>query len=123
MPRISHFEFAAEKPERAQKFFEKAFGWKMEKWENPGMEYWMITTGPKGEVGINGGMMKRSDAMSPTPFTIAVKDLDAQVRNVVAAGGKITVQKSAIPGVGWFAKFADTEGNEFGLMQTDMAVK
>ena len=38
-----------------------------------------------------------------------------------AAGGEIIGDRMAIPGVGWFAAFTDTEGNRFGLMQSDEA--
>ena len=37
--------------------------------------------------------------------------------------GKIIVPKAAIPGVGWFAYFADTEGNVSGIMQSDPEAK
>ena len=29
MPRVAHFEFAAEDPQRAVKFYEQVFGWKI----------------------------------------------------------------------------------------------
>ena len=35
MPRVVHFEFAAEDPQRAVKFYERVFGWKIDKWEGP----------------------------------------------------------------------------------------
>jgi uncharacterized protein len=40
---------------------------------------------------------------------------------VKAAGGEIIGDRMPIPGVGWFAAFIDTEGNRFGLMQSDEA--
>ena len=58
MPRVVHFEINADKPERAAAFYKKAFGWKVKKWDGP-MPYWMVTTGEKGELGINGGIMNR----------------------------------------------------------------
>jgi len=66
MPRIVHFEIPADDPQRAAAFYKKAFGWKIEKWPGP-MEYWMVTTGPDGTPGINGGLMKKE--MSPQPPT------------------------------------------------------
>jgi len=51
----------------------KAFGWKIEKWPGP-MEYWMVTTGPDGTPGINGGLMKKGD-VSTTTNTIDVESV------------------------------------------------
>ena len=31
MPKVAHFELTAENPERAVKFYEEAFGWKIDK--------------------------------------------------------------------------------------------
>jgi predicted enzyme related to lactoylglutathione lyase len=38
---------------------------------------------------------------------------------VTAAGGKVLLPKTAVPGIGWLAYCADTEGNAFGMMQSD----
>src|SRR5262245_2829618 len=58
MPRVIHFEIHAEKPERAVAFYSKLFGWEFTKWGGP-MEYYLVKTGPDGQPGINGGMIKR----------------------------------------------------------------
>ena len=39
------------------------------------------------------------------------------------AGGKVIQPKSTIPGVGYFAYCADTEGNVFGIMEEDPDAK
>ncbi len=122
MSRITHFEIPASDPKRASEFYSKAFGWKFEKWEGP-MEYWMIKTGDDKTPGINGGMMKRGKELDTVRNTIEVKSLDEAIKNVEKAGGKIVVPKAAIPTVGWFALFADTEGIVSGLMQMDKSAK
>jgi predicted enzyme related to lactoylglutathione lyase len=122
MPRISHFEIPANDPERAVKFYSEAFGWKFQKWDGP-MEYWMITTGEASEPGINGGLMRRRDPNQPPTNVITVPDVDAAIAKVTASGGTITVPKMAIPGVGWLAYFADTEGIMVGMMQSDEGAK
>ena len=58
MNRIIHFDIPADVPERAVKFYESAFGWKGQRWEGS-MEYWLMTTGPDREPGIDGGIGKR----------------------------------------------------------------
>ena len=43
------------------------------------MEYWMVTTGPENEPGINGGLGKRQTD-NRTVDTIDVRDLDAVLK-------------------------------------------
>lgn len=38
---------------------------------------------------------------------------------MTAAGGAVVLPKMAVPGVGWLAYFRDTEGNVFGMMESD----
>ena len=118
MSRVVHFEIPADDPERAIQFYEKVFNWKIEKWEGP-IEYWLITTGPEDQPGIDGGLGRREDPATGVENTIDVKDLDASVAEVEKHGGKVTRPKMAVPGVGWMAYIKDTEGNVFGLMQRD----
>ncbi len=40
MPRVVHFEINADDPERAAKFYQNVFGWKIKKWEGP-IDYWL----------------------------------------------------------------------------------
>ena len=116
--RVIHFEIHADDPERAAKFYEKALGWKIQKWEGP-MEYWMVTTGKDGP-GIDGGIMRRMEGGS-TWNTVDVENLDKTVEKIVKAGGRQVSPKQAVPGIGWAAYCADSEGNVFGLMQSDPA--
>ena len=127
MPRVLHFEIHASDPERGIKFYEKVFGWTFQKWEGP-MDYWLITTGPDSEPGINGGMVRRQgeidgQAVIAYVCTIGVEDLDATMATVEANGGKVALPKMPIPGMGWLAYYKDTEGNIFGMMQPDESAK
>lgn len=122
MSRVIHFEIPAADPERASAFYQKVFGWKFDKWAGP-MEYWMVTTGADGKPRINGGMLRKSGLVSVTTNTIDVESVDAAIATVMKAGGKLTMPKSPIPGVGYFAYCEDTEGNVFGVMQADKNAK
>lgn len=119
MPRPIHFEIIADQPQRAEKFYADVFGWKMQKWEGP-VDYWMITTGPEDEPGINGGMTHRESTM-PTCNTISVPSVDDYLKKITEAGGQIAAEKMPIPGIGWLAYFQDPEGNMFGIMEEDEA--
>jgi uncharacterized protein len=122
MPRVVHFEIGADDPERALKFYEQVFGWTTKTWDGP-QDYWLLMTGPDEQPGINGGMMRRDKRFPPTVNVIDVADVDACCEQVQAAGGRVTHPKSAVPGVGWAAYCADTEGNAFGLIQFDRDAK
>jgi predicted enzyme related to lactoylglutathione lyase len=118
MPRPIHFEIACDDPERAVKFYENVLDWKVSKWDGP-MDYWLVDTGDQNSMGINGGMMRRQ---SPAEKIVNVMDcasVDDMVSKVVSAGGKLIAPKMAVPGVGRTAYFEDTEGNPFGVMQSD----
>jgi len=121
MSRVIHFEIPAENPERAAAFYKKAFGWKIERWPGP-MEYWMVNTGSDGAPGINGGLMKKGD-VSTTTNTVGVDSVDKAIEAVTNAGGKLIMPKTPIPTVGYFAYCQDTEGNLFGVMQSDPNAK
>lgn len=118
MSRVTHFEIPADNPERAIKFYETVFSWTIEKWDGP-IEYWLIMTGPEDQPGIDGGLAKRSDPEIGVENTIEVADLEGSLLDVEKNGGKLIRPKIAVPGVGWMAYIKDTEGNVFGLMETD----
>lgn len=122
MPRVIHFDLTVDDPERARKFYEDVFHWKIEKWDGP-MDYWMVTTGEDSEPGINGGFMRKRDAQSGTHHTISVSSVDEFIKKVEEKGGKIVSKKMAIPGVGWMAAFRDPEGNVVSMMEDDKSAK
>lgn len=122
MPRVTHFELNADDPERAVKFYSSVFGWKIEKWAGP-MDYWLITTGPDSEPGINGAIMKRPDPKSTTVNTVGVTSVDEYIATIVKNGGRVIMPKTPVPGVGYFAYCLDTEGNPFGIMEEDKSAK
>ncbi len=118
MPRPTHFEIPSDNPERAIAFYSAALGWTFQKWEGP-MPYWMITTGPNEEPGINGGLMPRQHPGQPCVNTLTVANLDATQAAIEKAGGTCAVPKMPVPTVGWLAYFKDLDGHIFGVIQMD----
>lgn len=125
MPRVVHFEIHAENPDRAVTFYKDVFGWEITKWSGP-IDYWMIKTGPDGQRGINGGIVRRHgagpaamQAVNSYVCTIDVPSVDDYLAKVMAAGGTLALPKMPIPGVGWLAYVKDTEGNIVGIMHND----
>jgi predicted enzyme related to lactoylglutathione lyase len=123
MPRPVHFEIPAENPERVMAFYGSVFGWTFHKFEGGAMPYWLITTGPETEPGINGGILPQQYANQPCVNTTTVANVDESVAAVTANGGEIALPKMAVPGVGWLAYAKDPEGHVFGMMQPDPSAK
>jgi len=120
MSRVIHFEISADNPERAVRFYEKVFGWKIDRW-GP-VEYWLATTGPDDKPGINGAITPRVEKRT-TVNTTSVPNVDEYAKRIEQAGGKVIMAKSTVPGVGYMAYCQDTEGNVFGIMQEDPSAK
>jgi predicted enzyme related to lactoylglutathione lyase len=122
MPRVVHFEIAVDNPRRAIDFYTKVFGWKIDKWGGP-MDYWLVTTGQAPEPGIDGALLPRGEYPDPTVNTISVPSVDEYAAKIQAAGGQIVRPKTAIPGIGYYAVCRDSEGNTFGIMESDPKAK
>jgi uncharacterized protein len=125
--RVVHFELHAEDPDRAIGFYQTLFAWEFARWAGP-QEYWLIKTGPDDRPGINGGLIRRRGAIDGTAVigyvcTINVLSVDSLTEAIPKHGGAIVLPKMAIPGIGWLAYAKDTEGNIFGVMQSDAAAK
>ncbi|MDR3576548.1 MAG: VOC family protein [Anaerolineaceae bacterium] len=117
MSRVIHFEIGVDLPERAVLFYSEVFGWKIEKWQGP-MDYWLIKTGQE-QPGIDGAILKREDGNFSTVNTIGVNSVDEYLERIVRMGGTVVAPKMPIPGMGYFAYCLDSEGNKFGIMETD----
>ena len=126
MPRVVHFEIHAADPQRAITFYETVFGWSFHQWAEGEWPYWLTTTGPDDQPGINGGLMIRRGeapadgaAVNAYVCTMDVANVDEAVEAVTRAGGQIALPKMPVKGVGWLAYGKDPEGNLFGMMQND----
>jgi len=124
LDKVVHFEIPADDMKRSKKFYETAFGWKLE--EYPGFDGYMgvhtvpideKTHMPKEAGAINGGMLKRQAPILKPVITINVQNMDKAVEAVKKAGGKIVREGMNVGEVGIAAYFEDTEGNILGLWQ------
>lgn len=121
MPRVVHFEIPADDPGRAAKFYEEVFGWTIA-WDSE-TDYFAAITGEKTEPGIDGGLMKREAPLAGTTNTIKVASVDDFLKRIADAGGEIVTPKQTIPGGGYHSYCKDTEGNLFGIFQSDPDAK
>jgi predicted enzyme related to lactoylglutathione lyase len=122
MPRVVHFEIEADNPQRAIRFYTSVFSWKIDRWGGP-MDYWLVTTGQAPEPGIDGAFKLRGASPAPAVNTISVPSVDEYAAKIQAASGQIVQPKMAIPGVGYFALCQDSEGNPFGIIDSDPTAK
>ena len=115
---VVHFELPAEDPQKLIDFYTKVFGWTIKPIGGP-TGYWTVETVGPGEVGINGGLMKKAGPNQSALNYIQVDALDDFTGKIESAGGKVVHGKMPVPGLGWFAIATDPEGNAFGVWQND----
>ena len=129
---VVHFEMPYKDRLRAQNFYAAAFGW-THQFMGPEMgDYVLVNTAPAGARppmpphaalgSINGGLFpyKADWPMQHPSVVIGVEDIRAAIQRVKAAGGNVIGEPMAIPGVGEYVVFCDTEGNHNSMMQPSM---
>jgi predicted enzyme related to lactoylglutathione lyase len=113
--KIVHFEVPADDTSRALGFYGQLFGWSFQAIEGP-IEYHMARISED-----TGGAIHRADQGGGIPGIFVyfdVDDINDGVSRVRELGGEAE-DPAPVPEMGWFARCADTEGNQFGLWQTD----
>jgi predicted enzyme related to lactoylglutathione lyase len=121
-PTIIHFEIPAEDVDKLKSFYENLFGWKIMKTPGDFMEYWVIQTVPIDDQGmpkrpgVNGGMYKKQSESNIPVNYIRVEDIDRALVRVVKLGGKVTMGKQEVPGIGYVAQIRDPEGNPIAMI-------
>lgn len=120
---VVHFEMPYEDRDRMAAFYEKAFGWKLQKLGEEMGSYVVAHTTETDDQGmiktpghINGGFFKKNSENPGTNVVIAVADINAAVEKIKAEGCK-TDEIMDIPGIGKYCTFFDTEGNRVSVMQ------
>lgn len=114
---VVHFEIPANDVERLSKFYSDVFGWKFEKMPmGGGMDYWLITTGPRRS-SVGGGMYKKQMEGELPRNYIGVDKMDSAISTFLNAGGKEVVGKQEVPGMGWSYIGSDPEGNLIAMYE------
>jgi predicted enzyme related to lactoylglutathione lyase len=127
MDPVVHFEMPYDNRERIARFYEAAFGWKMQMMGEDMGNYVLATTAEPGARGrpdaaagaINGGFYGRNPewpAQHPSGV-IGVQNIKDSMGKVSKAGGKVLGEPMEIPGVGQYVSFFDTEGNRVSMLQ------
>ncbi len=113
--KLVHFEVPADDTGRAVDFYGQLFGWSFQDMKLP-VEYHMtqLSEGMAGAI-------HRADQGGGIPGIFVyfdVDDINAGAQRVRDLGGKAE-EPGSVPQMGWYARCADTEGNQFGLWQND----
>lgn len=124
---VVHFEMPYDNRDRIARFYESAFGWKLQMLGADMGNYVLATTVehdamPEGKGwrgAINGGFFPRSPDMpgQHPSVVIGVEDIQAAMKAVARAGGEVLGTPMAIPGVGQYVAFLDTERNRLSMLQ------
>ena len=120
---VAHFALNADDVEEAQRFYQAVFGWKFSPWGPPG--FYKIERAEGGLPGPIGALQQRRDLVAGAPasieVTVAVHDVDAACAACTAAGGRVLMAPTTIPGVGELAFLQDPSGIAIGAMRYDGA--
>jgi uncharacterized protein len=122
---VVHFEMPYSDEKRVAKFYESAFGWRMQMTGEDMGNYVLATTTETDETGptkpgrINGGFFpNKPDWPAQYPsVVIAVDDIKESMKKVTDSGGKVLGEPMQIPGVGQYVSFADSEGNRLSMLE------
>ena len=109
-----HVEIPAGDTAKAREFWGRLFGWQFEAFEGSPTEYHTTRFSDTQGGAI---MSAESDQRGPRVY-FDVDDIKAANAKVGELGGT-SGEALPVPGLGWFAVCQDSEGNEFGLWQTD----
>ncbi|HYG83603.1 MAG TPA: VOC family protein [Verrucomicrobiae bacterium] len=120
--KVTWFELPADDTARAGAFYATVFGWDTPDMGGGSM---MAITTPSDEEGaplaagaINGDISPRSQAFDKPLIVITVEDIEAKIKAVEAAGGKVALAPEKMEGMDLiWAIITDTEGNNIGVVQ------
>ena len=115
---ITFLELFVTDNQQAAVFYKKVFGWEAQKWGET--NYMLVDNGEGAGLGID------NVAKDSKPYTVAVvtvNSVDEALKNIIAAGGKITTEKTAIPGQGYAAYFTTPGGLLMSVYETDEHAK
>jgi len=117
---VGWFEIPVTKMERAIKFYEAVFGFKLERHEMGELDMaWF----PFADIpGASGSLVYHKEFYKPSTdgtliyFTCHSGDLENEISKIEPAGGKILMPKKLITeDIGYMALCVDTEGNRIAL--------
>jgi predicted enzyme related to lactoylglutathione lyase len=111
--KVVHFEIPADDTGRATQFWGSLFGLQFQQYEGP-VEYHMFQNDDQS----GGGIYPRQQGEKGLISYFNTDDIDAASKQIKDLGGTVE-PKEPVPGMGWYARAQDTEGNPFSIWQSD----
>jgi predicted enzyme related to lactoylglutathione lyase len=107
---IVHIDIPAANRHTSAKFYADLFGWGVQHYEE--MRYSTFQAG-----NVNGGYPDLSENRKAGEVIVYIDstDIAADLKKIEAAGGKVVLPKTDIPGWGSYALFNDPAGNTLAL--------
>lgn len=109
-----HIEIPADDTGKLREFWGGLFGWEFQQFEGP-VEYHMTQITDQTGGAIYNNPEGNADGMR---VYFDVDDIKAGIARVNELGGEAN-EPLPVPGMGWFVGCKDSEGNDFGLWQSD----
>lgn len=114
---VSHIELMTADPARARAFYSRVFGWECMEYELAGKPY-VGWRNPEG--GVPGGFRRMEQGQQPGIVNyVKTYDMDGVLAKVRERGGRVILERTPLPGIGWMARFIDPYGNMLGLFQPE----
>lgn len=112
---IFHWELVVADVDKAMDFYSKVFDWEFDQEHFP--NYPLIKTGDNP----GGGMLKKPEQLRSPGLHIYfhTEDIESTLARVTVTGGTVISPRMAIPGIGFWAVFADPDGIPVGIMQME----
>jgi predicted enzyme related to lactoylglutathione lyase len=106
MHRFGHIEIPTTNVKKARKFYGAIFGWTFT--EHPEIGYTVFHTSSHP----NGGLehVKKMPKRGQVNVYIEVDDIDAKLKEIKKAKGKVVTKKTEVKGMGWYAQFKSPDG-------------
>ena len=114
---VSHIELFSSDPQRSSEFYSSILGWECKEYELAGERYmgWRCLDG-----GVPGGFRRMENGQRPATVNyVKSYDMDGVLRKVEERGGRVTLRKTHIPGIGHIARFIDPFGNILGVFEPE----
>lgn len=118
IPRLTHFAINTDDVEATQTFYGAVFGWRFQDYGPPGFVQIMAEDGqtPMGAIQQRRQLLE-SDPTRGFECSFGVEDVDAVHERILAAGGRILMERFTITGVGHLIAFEDPGGNPVLAME------
>lgn len=106
MHRFGHVELPTTNIKKAKKFYGTIFGWTFT--DHPEIGYTLLHTSGQP----NGGLerVKKMPKRGQVHVYVEVDDIDAKLKEIKKAKGKVVTKKTEVEGMGWYAKFKSPDG-------------